>query len=92
MKLDASNVLGLTLLHFRIIEGKLHISAVIRTSGFFTGWPANIFQLAKLQEFIANTLSMPSGPITTISLSAHLHTDTFEDVEEVLGTGIFRSP
>lgn len=85
---DAKNVLGITLIHFRIVEKKLSVTTVIRTSGFFTGWPANIFQIAKLQEFVAHALNTPPGPLTTISLNAHLHSETFEDIATVLGTEI----
>jgi thymidylate synthase len=63
---------------------------VIRTSGFFTGWPANVFQLAKLQEHVAHALSLPPGSLTTISLNAHLHSDDFDDIETVLGKEILK--
>jgi thymidylate synthase len=88
LKLDAANVLGIALIHFRIIDGGLCVTTVIRTSGFFTGWPANVFQIAKLQEHVAHILNLPPGTLTTVSLSAHIHTDTFEDIETVLGKNV----
>lgn len=90
LKLEAKNVLGLTLIHFRVIEKRLCVTAVIRTSGFFTGWPANVYQVAKLQEYVAHALALPQGSITTLSLSAHLYTESVEEIEEVLGKDAVR--
>lgn len=85
MKLDKKNFPSLSFIFFKIVEKQLNVSVVIRTSGFFTGWPANVFQIAKLQDYVAHALALPRGNITTISLSAHLHLDTLEDVASVLG-------
>jgi len=85
LRLDAKNILGLCLLHFRVVERRLCVTAVIRTSGFFTGWPANVYQVTKLQEYVARALSLPQGSITTVSLSAHLFSENLEDVSAVLG-------
>ncbi len=87
---DAKNVLGILTLHFRIIDGKLAVTAVIRTSGFFTGWPANLFQVAQLQEYVARAIQLPAGSITTISLAAHIYTESFDDIESVLGEEALR--
>ncbi|MBR9693380.1 hypothetical protein GOV07_05675 [Candidatus Woesearchaeota archaeon] len=87
---DAKNVLGISLIHFRIVEKRLCVTTIIRTSGFFTGWPANVFQIAKLQEHVAHALSLPPGPLTTISLNAHLHSGNFDDIEHVLGEDILK--
>jgi thymidylate synthase len=88
LRLDAKNILGLCLLHFQVVDRKLCVTAVIRTSGFFTGWPANVYQVAKLQEHVARALSLPQGSITTISLSAHLFSENLEDVADVLGKDV----
>jgi thymidylate synthase (methanogen type) len=90
LKPDAKNIVGISLIHFRVIEGRLNVTAVIRTSGFFTGWPANIYQLSKLQEYVAHAINLPQGVITTISLAAHLHSDSFDDIELVLGEEILK--
>jgi len=87
---DASNVLGVSLIHFRILDGRLTVTTVIRTSGFFTGWPANVFQIAKLQEHVAHVLQLPPGSITTISLAAHVHTEHLDDLELVLGKDLLK--
>ena len=88
LRLDAKNILGLCLIHFQVVEKKLCVTAIIRTSGFFTGWPANVYQVAKLQEHVARALSLPQGSITTISLSAHLFSENLDDVAEILGKDV----
>ncbi len=90
LKVEKKNVLGMSLLQFRIIEKRLIVNAVIRTSGFFTGWPANVFQVAKLQEHVARKLQVPAGPLTTISLAAHVHEENLDDIELVLGKDVVK--
>lgn len=80
---DALNIPGISMVNFRLIEGKLEVTGIIRTSGFLTGWPANVFQLWKLQEYVAHALEVPLGSLTTISLSAHLHNVNMEEIREV---------
>ncbi len=88
LKVNAQNVLGVSLIHFRIINGRLNVTAVIRTSGFFTGWPANVFQVAKLQEYVSRNLQLPPGALTTVSLSAHVHEENHEEIRAVLGPDV----
>ena len=88
LRLGAKNIMGLCLIHFQVVDKRLCVTAVIRTSGFFTGWPANVYQVSKLQEYVARALSLPQGSITTISLSAHLFKENLEDIGEVLGKDV----
>lgn len=84
----ALNVPALVLIRFRVVDGKLTVTAVIRTSGFFTGWPANLYQLFQLQEYVANKVRLPIGNISTFSMSAHLHSEQLADIEEILGKDV----
>lgn len=88
LRSGASNTPGIILISFRIIEKKLCVTALIRTSGFFTGWPANVYQVARLQEYVARALSIVPGSVTTISLSAHLYADQYDDIAMVLGKDV----
>jgi thymidylate synthase len=90
LRLGVKNIMGLCLIHFQVVDKRLCVTAVIRTSGFFTGWPANVYQVSKLQEYVARALSLPQGSITTISLSAHLFKENLEDIGEVLGKDVLR--
>jgi len=78
------NAPALVSLHFKIDDGKLRLTSVIRSNDYFIGWPANIYQLAMLQRYVAQELSARVGALTTYSVSAHLFDEYFEDIEEVL--------
>jgi thymidylate synthase len=84
MHITNSNTPSLMSVHFRLIDGFLHMTAVIRSNDFFIGWPANIYQLATLQRFLAQELSVKIGPLTTLSHSAHIFLDQIDDVQQVL--------
>lgn len=85
MRIGKRNYPGIAFISFKIIEKRLCVTTIIRTSDFFIGWPSNLFQISKLQEYVAHTLAVPPGTITTLSLSAHLHLDNIEDIKNVLG-------
>ena len=80
------NAPGLVSLHFKVEEGKLLLTSVIRSNDFFIGWPANVYQLAALQRYVAGKLELSAGALTTYSISAHVFMEYDEDIEEVLRT------
>lgn len=75
---------GLVLVQFRAVRGRLDLTAVIRSNDMFIGWPANIFQLHDLQRYVAERLSIPTGSITTFSISAHIYGDDREAIASVI--------
>jgi len=85
MRLDKQHFPSFALVSFRVVEQRLVVTTVFRSSEFLSGWPANLFQVAKLQEHVARALGLPRGPITTTSLSGHLHLENLETVEALLG-------
>lgn len=84
-KLHNKNTPGIIYVQFRIIEGRLNVYCHIRSNDLFFGWPANIFQIYCLLEFLAKKLDVELGNITTFSNSAHVFVEDFEDINEVLG-------
>ncbi len=92
LDMSKDSVPSLMNLHFMIRENKLNLTLFIRSNEFFIGWPANIFQLACLYEYVADQLidgenydkSLKKGKITTISSSAHIYEENFDYVKEVL--------
>jgi hypothetical protein len=48
------------------------------------GWPRNAFALRKLQKDIADSGKLGMGPLTIISHSAHMYSDDFKLVENIL--------
>jgi thymidylate synthase len=75
---------GFVMLHFRIEEGRLNSTAVIRSNDMFFGWPANIYQMFVIQEYIAKKLNCKTGSLTTFSISAHIFKDEFDEIKQVL--------
>jgi len=75
---------GMVMINFNIRNKKLHTTAVIRSNDLFYGWPCNVVQIYFLAEYISKELNCPIGTINTISISAHIFEDQFEDIEKVL--------
>lgn len=78
---------GMIMINFNIRQEKLHITAIVRSNDLFFGWPANIYQVYVLQNYVAKQLGVELGSITTISISAHIFEDQLEDIKKVLGLG-----
>lgn len=78
------NIPGLISLHFKVYERRLMVTSVIRSNDFFIGWPANFYQLATLQKYIADELGLQQGALTTYSISAHVFMEYSEDIDKVL--------
>ncbi|MFC1728100.1 thymidylate synthase [Nanoarchaeota archaeon] len=87
-KIDANlvskEVPGLVSIDFKIHEGKLHLTATIRSNDMFFGWPANIYQLFVLQKYVADKLDAGIGSLSTFSTSAHIFEEHFEDIREII--------
>ncbi|MBN1377522.1 hypothetical protein JW949_04305 [Candidatus Woesearchaeota archaeon] len=92
LDMSKDSVPSLMNLHFMIRDKKLNLTLFIRSNEFFIGWPANIFQLVCLYEYVADKLidgekydeSLKKGKITTISSSAHIYEENFDYVKEIL--------
>ncbi|MBD3208860.1 hypothetical protein GF367_00380 [Candidatus Woesearchaeota archaeon] len=84
LKLSNRNVPGLVSLHCKVDDGKLLLTAVIRSNDYFIGWPANIHQLAALQQYLAEALELRVGELMTYSISAHVFKEYEEDIQQVL--------
>ena len=65
-------------------DGVLHFTVYIRSNDMFRAWPINAFGLRKLQKIIAQGLGVGVGTLTTISCSAHIYQDNWEDTKELL--------
>jgi thymidylate synthase (methanogen type) len=75
---------GLISIYFRITNSKLEMNAVIRSNDFFIGWPANIYQLFMLQNYLADKLKIPTGKISVFSNSAHIFQEHFEKINKII--------
>ncbi|MCX7998611.1 MAG: thymidylate synthase [Leptospiraceae bacterium] len=75
---------GMISADFKVRDNKLHVTAVIRSSDVFFGFPANIYQLYILQEYVRKKLGVEPGNLTVFSNSAHIFEDNFEDILRVI--------
>jgi thymidylate synthase len=71
------------LVHAQYQNDKLHLTAYIRSNDMFRGWPLNAFGLRKLQQIIAQGLGVEMGKLVTISGSAHIYEDCWEDSKKI---------
>jgi len=77
------NIPSLMLIHFKIIENKLNCTCVIRSNDCFIGWPGNIYQIYSLQKYVAEKINIETGSIATISCSAHIFHEHFENIKDI---------
>ena len=74
----------------RIVDGELSLTATFRSNDMFGAWPANAMGLRALQEHIKSEVEARSqsflslGPLITISQSAHIYSDTWDNVEKLI--------
>lgn len=65
----------LIVLEFFVRKGKLHLTAFFRSHDIKRAWPANVYGLGQLMEYMVNGSSIEVGSLTTISASAHVYMD-----------------
>jgi thymidylate synthase (methanogen type) len=78
------NVPAILNICLRLHQGKLALTAVIRSQDLFFGWPANIYQLYCLQKFISENLNVKMGSLTTISNSTHIFESNLSDIKKMM--------
>ena len=83
--LKTSEVPCLILLDFKARHGVLHASAVFRSNDMFGAWPANVYGLNKVNDYVARKIKAETGSITTQSISAHIYDHDYKNVEKTLG-------
>ncbi len=75
MDMFKEHVPCLIVVEFLIRDSKLNLTAFFRSHDLQRAWPANVYGLWKLQEYVGNAVGVPLGSITTISASAHIYED-----------------
>lgn len=74
----------------RVVDNELSLTATFRSNDMFSAWPANAMGLRALQQHIRDEIASQSeydltmGPLITISQSAHIYDDCWENVEQLL--------
>ncbi len=73
----------LILIQCTINDDKLSLTAYFRSNDMFAAWPKNAYGLRKLQQLIAQQLTVELGPLTTISASAHIYEPDWAAASEI---------
>jgi thymidylate synthase len=74
----------------RVVDNELSLTAIFRSNDMFSAWPANAIGLRKLQEHIRDEIAKRSsydmrlGPLITVSQSAHIYDDTWENADQLI--------
>lgn len=70
----------------RVVEGELSLTATFRSNDMFGAWVANAMGLRALQRHIRDSVNpeLKMGALITISQSAHIYDDCWENVEQLI--------
>jgi thymidylate synthase len=74
----------------RVVDNELSLTATFRSNDMFAAWPANAMGLIALQRHIRDEIAKCSeyelkmGPLITISQSAHIYDDTWDNAERLI--------
>lgn len=74
----------------RVVDNELSLTATLRSNDMFAAWPANAMGLRALQQHVRDEIANRSeynlkmGPLITISQSAHIYDDTWENAEQLI--------
>lgn len=74
----------------RVVDTKLSLTATFRSNDMFSAWPANAMGLRALQQHICDEIvknssySLQMGPLITVSQSAHIYDDTWENADQLI--------
>jgi len=73
---------------FKLRDGRLHLSIFFRSHDFAGAYPANLYGLARLLQYVSGQVGAEPGSISTTSSSAHIYEHDWDFVERMLlGTG-----
>jgi thymidylate synthase len=78
---------------FKLRDGRLNLAVFFRSHDFAGAYPANLYGLARVLEYVAGEVGAEPGSISTTSASAHIYEHDWDWVEEMLlGKGNGESP
>lgn len=69
---------------FKLRDGRLHLSIFFRSHDFAGAYPANLYGLARLLQYVCCEVGAEPGSISTTSASAHIYEHDWDWVERML--------
>jgi thymidylate synthase len=73
---------------FKLRDDRLHLAVFFRSHDFAGAYPANLYGLARLLQYVSGEVGAQPGSISTTSASAHIYEHDWDNVKKMLlGTG-----
>lgn len=69
---------------FKIRNDKLYLTALFRSHDFAGAYPANLYGLTSLLDYVSKRVGANPGSIVTLSISAHIYDHDWDWVEQML--------
>lgn len=69
---------------FKLRDGKLNLAIFFRSHDFAGAYPANLYGLARVLQFVSGEVGAMPGSISTTSASAHIYDHDWDWVQEML--------
>jgi thymidylate synthase len=69
---------------FKLRDGKLNLAIFFRSHDFAGAYPANLYGLARVLQFVSCEVGAIPGSISTTSASAHIYDHDWDWVQEML--------
>jgi len=69
---------------FKIRGDMVNLTTLFRSHDFAGAYPANLYGLSRLLEYVASEVGVKPGMITSISASAHIYEHDWDMIEEIL--------
>lgn len=82
--LNSSKAPCINLIQVLVQDGRLFLTAYIRSNDMFKAWPLNAYGLRKLQKMISTKSKLKMGSLTTISSSAHVYKSDLSKAEKII--------
>jgi thymidylate synthase len=69
---------------FKLRDGRLNLAIFFRSHDFAGAYPANLYGLARVLQFVSGEVGVMPGAISTTSASAHIYDHDWDWVQEML--------
>ena len=69
---------------FKLRDGMLHLTVLFRSHDFAGAYPANLYGLARLLDYVSAQVGVKPGSISTTSASAHIYDHDWDWISEML--------
>lgn len=69
---------------FKLRDGRLNLAVFFRSHDFAGAYPANLFGLARVLQFVSCEVGAMPGSVSTTSASAHIYDHDWDWVKEML--------